>query len=187
MKLILEYIKKYKFTYIGIIIIFIVGIIIGVIVSFKTPDSDKEEIREYIEEIISEIEENKQNIFLKTFIQNSKFSLIVFFLGCTIIASFTIYALMIYKGFLIGYITSLLINIFGLSQGFEYSARLLLIQNILFLPIVFLLATSGIRLCKGIIKKDIDLKYGLLRHFVILVINLIVGVILSCLEAYFII
>ena len=186
MKLILEYIKKYKFTYIGIIVIFIIGVVFGIVVSFKTSDNDKTEIKEYVEDSLEVVDENKQNIFVQTFIQNSKFSLIVFLFGCTVIAGFAIYILMIYKGFLIGYITSIFINIFGLSQGFAYSVKLLLVQNILFLPIVFLLATSGIRLCKGMIKKDIDLKYEILRHFIIFIINLVVIVVISCLESYII-
>ena len=186
MKLILEYIKKYKLTYIGIIIVFIVGILIGIIVSFKTSESDKIEIREYIENTLEIANENKQEIFINTFAQNVKFSLIIWLFGCTIIAGFTIYILMIYKGFLIGYIIAILLNIFGTSQGLIYSVKLLIIQNIIFLPILFLLATSGIRLCKGIIKKDIDLKYEFLRHCIILIVSLIIAIIVSCLEAYFI-
>ena len=185
MKLILEYIKKYKFTYIGIIIIFIFGIILGAVVSFQTSSDDKTEIKEYIESALVEFDENNQEIFWQIFLQNFKFVIIVFLIGCTIFASFAIYILMIYKGFILGYITLILINIFGLTQGFIYSAKLLLVQNILLLPTIFLLATSGIRLYKGMIKKDVDVKYEVLRHFTILIINLILIVIVSCLETYF--
>ena len=167
MKLIIEYIKRYKITYIGIVIIFIVGLFIGVIVSFKTGNDEKMEIKDYIVESVENLKENKENkqdIFISTFFQNAKFTLIVWLLGCTIIAGFTIYFLMLYKGLLIGYIISIILNIFGISQGLNYISILLLSQYILFLPAIFLLATSGIRIYKGILKKESDLKYDILRH-----------------------
>ena len=40
MKLIFEYIKKYKLTYIGIVIIFIIGLFIGLVISFRTSEDD---------------------------------------------------------------------------------------------------------------------------------------------------
>ena len=166
-KLIIEYIKRYKITYIGIVIIFIVGLFIGVIVSFKTGNDEKMEIKDYIVESVENLKENKENkqdIFISTFFQNAKFTLIVWLLGCTIIAGFTIYFLMLYKGLLIGYIISIILNIFGISQGLNHISILLLSQYILFLPAIFLLATSGIRIYKGILKKESDLKYDILRH-----------------------
>ena len=63
MKLIIEYIKRYKITYIGIVIIFIVGLFIGVIVSFKTGNNEKMEIKDYIIESVENlIEEKSENI-----------------------------------------------------------------------------------------------------------------------------
>lgn len=188
MKLIFEYIKKYKVTYIGVVIIFIIGLLIGGVISFRTSSDEKTEIKEYISESVENLRENKDNkqeIFLSTFSQNAKFTLIVWLLGCTIIAGFTIYILMLYKGFLLGYIISIILNVFGISQGLNYLCILLLAQYIIFLPTVFLLATSGIRLYKGIIKKEIDLKYELIRHSVIGIITIGIAIISSCLEAYF--
>ena len=104
MKLIIEYIKKYKVTYIGVVLIFIVGIILGICVTFKIPNNEKTEIKDYIQTSINSLKENninKQSVFGKTFVNNLKFLMIVWILGCTIIAGFTIYILMIYKGFLI--------------------------------------------------------------------------------------
>ena len=44
MKLIFEYIKKYKATYIGVVIIFIIGLFIGAIISFRTSEDERNEI-----------------------------------------------------------------------------------------------------------------------------------------------
>lgn len=188
MKLIFEYIKKYKLTYIGIVIIFIIGMLIGIVLSFRTSDDEKQEIESYISESIQNLKDNKdekQEIFISTFTQNIKFIFIVWILGCTIIAGFIIYFLMIYKGFLIGYIISIIINLFGFKQGLNFLNVLLIIQNIVILPVVFLLATSGIRLYKEILNKDSDLKYEIIRHTVIGAFSVAVVIIASCLEAYF--
>lgn len=188
MKLIFEYIKKYKITYIGVVIIFIIGLFIGLIISFRTSEDDKKEIKSYVLESIQSLKDNKDNkqeIFISTFSQNVKFIFVTWLLGCTIIGGFTIYILMLYKGFLIGYIISIVINIFGLKQGLTFLNILLILQNLVLLPALFLLATSGIRLYKEIIKKEIDFKYELIRHCVICFLCIGVAIISSCLEAYF--
>ncbi len=188
MKLIFEYIKKYKATYIGVVIIFIIGLFIGAIISFRTSEDERNEIKNYISDSIQNLEDykdNKQDIFISTFTQNMKFIFITWILGCTIIAGFTIYILMLYKGFLIGYIISIVLNIFGIAQGFKFLNILLILQNIIILPMLFLLATSGIRLYKEIIKKETDIKYEIIRHCVIGFLCVGAVIISSCIEAYF--
>lgn len=188
MKLIFEYIKKYRATYIGIVIIFIIGLFIGFMISFKTSGDEKEEIKDYVLESIQNLKDNKDNqqeIFIMAFSQNIKFIFATWLLGCTIIAGFTIYILILYKGFLIGYIISIILNIFGLKEGFTFLNILLILQNVILLPAMFLLATSGIRLYKKIIKKEIDFKYELIRHCIIAFLCIGVAIISSCLEAYF--
>ena len=188
MKLIFEYIKKYKATYIGVVIIFIIGLFIGAIISFRTSEDERNEIKNYISDSIQNLEDykdNKQEIFISTFTQNMKFIFITWILGCTIIAGFTIYILMLYKGFLIGYIISIVLNIFGIAQGFKFLNILLILQNIIILPMLFLLATSGIRLYKEIIKKETDIKYEIIRHCVIGFLCVGAVIISSCIEVYF--
>lgn len=188
MKLILEYIKKYKLTYILITIIFIIGLLVGIAFSFKTNEAEKLEIESYISNSIQNLQNNKdktQEIFLSTFAQNAKFTGLIWILGCTVIAGFVIYVLIFYKGFLIGYIISMILKIFGINLGGKYLCLLIVIQNILFLPMIFLLATSGIRLYKGIVKKDIDLKYEFIRHCIIGLLTICIVIVSSCLESYF--
>lgn len=73
---------------------------------------------------------------------------------------------------------------FGVKQGLSFLFPILILQNIIFLPIIFLLATSGIRMYKGIMKKEIDIKYGLIRHCIIMLIAIFFAIIASCVEAY---
>ncbi len=188
MKFIFDYIKRYKVTYISVVLIFIIGAIIGIFVTFKIPQNDKQQIQEYIQTSIGNIKSNavdKQEIFKNTLINNLKFLGIVWILGCTVIASFTIYILMIYKGFVFGYIIMIVVSILGINQGIKFLFPILILQNIIFLPIIFLLATSGIRMYKSILQRGINIKIELLRHCILMLISIIFAIITSCIEAYF--
>ena len=107
----------------SVIVIFLIGVIIGIFVTFKIPQNDKADIEEYVQNSINLLKENsidRQNVFKETLINNLKFLGIVWILGCTVIASFTIYILMIYKGFLLGYIISIVVSIFRNTARTEF-------------------------------------------------------------------
>lgn len=188
MKFLLEYIKRYKVTYISILIFFLLGIIIGNIIMIKIPAEQKEEVIEYIIESINKSKDkgiDKITVFKKSIIENVKFVGILYLLGCTIIASLAVYIAIIYKGFILGYTGAAILISYGVKEGFKYLLPTLILHNIVYLPIVFLLAISGIRMYKEIMKKTIDFKIELLRHTIIMLICLGFCIIASGIEAYF--
>lgn len=188
MRFVLDYIRKYKVTYISIIVIFLIGIVIGCILLVRTPENQKNEIKKYITNSVNTSKEqgiDKSVVFKKSIIENMKFIGTLYFLGCTIIASLTIYIAIIYKGFILGYTSIAVLMSYGIKNGFKYLFLTLILHNILYLPIVFLLATSGIRMYKEIMKKTINLKYELLRHTIIMLVCVVFCIISSGVEAYF--
>ena len=184
----IEYAKKYRVTYISVIATFIIGILIGIFVTFKIPEKDKSNVKAYISDI-TEITNNKkidkQSLFKEKIIDNFKTVGIIWLLGCTVIASFTIYIFMIYKGILCGYIISIIIFILGFGKGLKFLFPTVIIENVIFLPVIFLLATSGIRLYKQIIMRKINIKQELLRHTIIMFVSGIFAIIVACIDAYF--
>ncbi len=188
MNFLYEYMKRYKVTYILICLIFLLGFIIGSIFLINTPKQNKSEIRSYIVESVnnSNIDGiDKLTVFKKSIIDNVKFVLILYLLGCTIIAGFMVYIAIIYKGFVLGYTSAAIFISYNIGESIRYLFLTLILHNIVFLPIVFLLAMSGIRLYKEIMKKNYNLKTVLLRHTVILLICLVFCIIASGVEAYF--
>lgn len=188
MNFLYEYMKRYKVTYILICLIFLLGFIIGSIFLINTPKQNKSEIKTYIVEAVnaSNIDGiDKLTVFKKSIIDNVKFVLILYLLGCTIIAGFTVYIAIIYKGFVLGYTSAAIFISYNIGESIRYILLTLILHNIVFLPIVFLLAMSGIRLYKEIMKKNYNLKTVLLRHTVILLICLVFCIIASGVEAYF--
>ena len=188
MNFLYEYMKRYKVTYILICLIFLLGFIIGSIFLINTPKQNKSEIRSYIVESVnnSNIDGiDKLTVFKKSIIEYVKFVLILYLLGCTIIAGFMVYIAIIYKGFVLGYTSAAIFISYNIGESIRYLFLTLILHNIVFLPIVFLLAMSGIRLYKEIMKKNYNLKTVLLRHTVILLICLVFCIIASGIEGYF--
>ena len=186
MKILFDYMKRHKYMFFLICLIFFVGLLMGSVFLYKF--SNVEEIKIYMEEVANMTNKNgidKMLVFKNSIIENIKFILILYLLGCTIIAGFTVYIAVIYKGFSIGYTISAILISFDLTESLKYLFPTVILHNIVFLPIVFLLALSGIALHKEIMKKNYNLKTGFIRHTLILLISIVFCVISSGIEAYF--
>lgn len=145
-KVLLEYIIRNKKNFIIIITVFCIGIIGGIIFINNSNETQKLEISSYIGELVNNIK-NSQNIdrlelLIISIKQNLLFILLVWFLGCTIIGGMFIYIAIIYKGFAIGYTISALIAVLGVKQGAIVALISLILQNIIFLPALFLIAEN---------------------------------------------
>ncbi|MBR1540866.1 MAG: hypothetical protein IJ629_06985 [Clostridia bacterium] len=71
----IEYIKKYKVTYISVIATFVIGICIGIFVTFKIPETAKSEVKEYLKDTIQIAKEgklDKQSFFKEKLLENFK-------------------------------------------------------------------------------------------------------------------
>ncbi len=74
----IEYIKKYKVTYISVVITFIIGLILGIFVTFKIPSKDKIEINNYLQELsekITECKVDRSHLFKEKLADNIKYRL----------------------------------------------------------------------------------------------------------------
>ena len=188
MKILADYIKRHKFIYFTICIAFLLGLIIGSIFLLKIQNIDRVELKKYIEDIVVLSEQNgidRLSVFKKSIIDNVKFSFVLYLLGCTIIAGFTVYIAIFYKGIILGYTISSIMISFGLQESIKYLFPIIILHNVVFLPIVFLLAMSGIVLHKEIMKRNYNFKMIILRHTWILLVSLVFCVISSGIEAYF--
>lgn len=154
----------------------------------NTGENELLEINSYINSICENLEASENinmiECLLKSLKQNITFVLLMWFLGCTIIGNIFVYFGIIYKGFSLGYTISAIIATLGSKSGTIFVFASLLIQNIIFLPAIFILAESGIKLYIRISQNLINVKQELLRHTLIMLIVLILVVISSILEVY---
>ena len=185
----LEYFIKYKITYIKIITVFFIGIILGVIVINTASEEKILNLNEYVNELVQNVK-NKENIdyqnsLLVSIGKNIKTMGILWILGCTIISSIFVYFNVGYQGFKLGYTISTFILILGTKKGLIFSLSSLLLQNLILIPMIFLLSESGIKLCNETQKNRNNIKRELLRHFIIFIICIALSIVSSFIEVYF--
>lgn len=156
--------------YVIISLIFLIGIVIGVIFVNNSNEMQKDEISLYITNFINELRDSENTIdkvsLLKDTIKdNTLLALLLWFMGSTVVGVPIVYAIVAYKGFSLSYTISSLMATLGKS-GIGLSIVTLLLHNIIFIPAVFALAVSGIRLYKSIMKdkRKENIKLEICRH-----------------------
>lgn len=119
----------------------------------------------------------KNNVFL---------ALGLWFAGLTVIGIFAVYGIVCYRGFSFGYSISSIIATLGAINGTKFILSSMLLQNIIFIPALFALAISGIRLYKSIMKDRAreNIKLEILRHTIFSAILTIALVVASFIETY---
>ena len=108
----------------------------------------------------------------------------IWILGSSIIGSFFIYFVILYRGFSVGYTISAIIASLGIKSGSIFVFSYLLLPNIFFLPAMFILAESGIKVYIRIMKNNVNIKKELIRHLIIMLIMLAFSVVSSIVEVY---
>ena len=183
-----NYLITNRKSFIIILSVFFVGMLLGIFVVNHTGETGMIEINSYINSISENLQNteeiNKIECLIKSIKQNIIFVVLMWFLGCTVIGSIFVYFIILYKGFSLGYTISAIIATLGAKNGTIFVFSALLIQNIVFLPAIFMLAESGIKLYIRITKNLINVKQELLRHSVIMLIVVILVVFSSILEVY---
>ena len=190
LKIIKEHVINNKKEYIIIFLIFVIGIFSGVFFINHLQETPKTEITDYLNQFIEKFKGleslNSMELLKNSMIQNISLAIIIWFFGTTVIGIPVVFAIIIYRGFCLGYTISLCITIMGLGKGISFVLVTLLLQNILFIPAILALAVSGIKLYKSIVKDKTkeNVKIEILRHTVFSIIMLIILVIASVIEIF---
>ena len=190
LKIIKEHVINNKKEYVIIFLIFVVGIFSGVFFVNHLQETPKTEITNYLNQFIEKFKglESVNNIELlkNSLIQNIGLAIIIWFFGTTVIGIPIVFAIILYRGFCLGYTISLCITIMGLGKGISFVLVTLLLQNILLIPAILALAVSGIKLYKSIVKDKTkeNVKIEILRHTVFSVIMLIILAMASIIEIF---
>lgn len=184
-----EYINKYKITYIILASLFLIGVLMGVIYINMANEEKIENLNIYVTNLINNVKNNMSKIQINSIInsifKNSKEIIIIWFLGCTVIGSFFVYSAITYHGFKIGYTIATFIYILGTKKGIIVSLSSLLLQNVIYIPTLFLIAESSVKMCKQTYKNRKTIKKEFIRHLLVLIICLVIGIVASFLEIYF--
>lgn len=188
--IILEYIENNAKIYLILIIIFFIGIILGIIFVNNAQEAQSNQISSYINNFINSVKENyqisKTKLLTTSMLNNLIMTIILWFLGSTVIGVPLIYLVIGYKGYCIGYTISSVIATIGTGKGTLFIASTMLLQNIIYIPAILTLAVSGIKLYKLIMedRRRENIKVQILKHTIFSVGILILLIISSLIETY---
>ena len=188
--IIYNHIINNKREYLTVTILFFIGLIISIIIFNNSNEETLDEISTYLNNLFNNIK-NYENIDLlkilkEAIIYNFTITLLLWVGASTIIGIPIVYGTIILKGFSIGYTISSILIVFGQWNGLLISISLLLLHNIIFVPTMFAISVSGVKLYKSIMKNKQreNIKLEILRHTVFCFIMLL-GMLTSALvETY---
>lgn len=179
-----------KREYLTITILFFIGLIISIILFNNSSEEALTEVDTYLNNLFNNIK-NYENIDLlkilkESLTRNLIITALLWFGASTIIGIPIVYGTVILKGFSIGYTISSILTVFGVWNGLLISCSFLLLHNIIFIPTMFAISVSGIKLYKSIMKnKQRDnIKLEILRHTIFCFIMLIGMAISAFIEVY---
>lgn len=187
---IVENIIKYFKEYFLVTIIFVIGIIIGVIFINNLSENQSNEISTYINSFLENIKNNNNfnyaDLFKDSVIQNLVLVVTLWFVGATLIGIPLVFAIVLFRGFCLGYTISAVMHVLGIPNGIVFVLTSMFLQNIIFIPAVIALAVSGIRLYHIVVKdrSSEGIKYAIIRHSVFSIVILVLLIISSVIEVF---
>jgi stage II sporulation protein M len=187
---IIEHIKRNITEYIVMVLILVIGIILGTFYINNTKTEQKQEISEYInwfvEDTYSGMEIDFNNL-LRTSIFNNLITVIFLWIsGLTVIGMPIIYLIIAIKGFCMGYTISAIIGSIGTWDGIKFVISTMLLQNLIIVPCILVLAVSGIKLYKSIIKdkRRENIKIEIFKYTIVATVIALISVLAAIVETY---
>jgi len=181
---------KYFKEYFIVTICFIIGIIAGVIFINNLSINQSNEITTYVssflETLKTDVNLNYMELLKDSIMQNSILVLILWFVGATLIGIPLVFAIIVFRGFCLGYTISAIIHVLGISKGIIFVLTTMFLQNIIFIPAIIALAVSGIRLYQTVVKNrnSESIKFAILKHTIFSLIILMLLILSSAVEIF---
>ena len=183
-----ELVKNNIKEYIIITLIFLIGIFLGVMFVNNLEEEQKTEIISYVNTYIEAFKQSDSSnniILLQNNIKdNIIITLLIWFVGSTIIGIPIVFGIIAFRGFCLGYTISSITVVFGVAKGIVFTAISIIMQNILFIPAIISLGVSALKAYKSIYsdKRKENIKLELIRHTVFSTIILLVLIVSAVVE-----
>lgn len=189
--IILEHINNNIKDYLIIIIIFLIGLVIGVIYINNSSQVQQEEASSYITNTVTSLKENssvdKFGLLRESITKNFLLGVFLWFIGLAVISIPIVYVTIAFRGFSLGFSIGSAVVALGIGKAIIFTLTTIFLQNIIFIPTIFALAVSGIKLYKTITKKDrreVNIKKEILKHTIFSGIAILVLILSSFIEVY---
>ena len=183
-------VENNKKEYVLVTLIFLVGIFLGVMFINNIQEAQMAEITEYLKSFTEKLKNTEKletySILKTTILENVILAITLWFFGTTVIGIPIVFGIILYRGFCLGYSIASIITIMGAGKGIIFVLTTLVLQNIIFIPVLLALAVSGFKLYKSIIKdnRKENIKIEIIRHTMFSLIMLLLLIISSIIEVY---
>jgi stage II sporulation protein M len=188
-----SYFREHSSIFLFIVVLFLMGVIFGAIVVNSMSITQKEDLFYYLSQFFGQVSDGKvtedNDLFLQSFLHNSKFIGLIWVLGISIIGLPVILILLFIKGMVVGFTVGFLVSQMGWN-GFMLAFVSILPQNLIIIPVFILMAAFSVIFSMRMIKQQFMKKYGqpILPLFKGYIFSLMVAVIFisaaSGIEAY---
>ncbi len=188
--LIINHIKDNLKPYIIVSMVLLIGIVLGVFFVNNLGEESKQEVQEYLTSFTNSIKEGASihngQLLQKSIGNNLAFTILMWFVGSTVIGIPIVFGIIVFRGFCLGYTISSSIAVWGMGKGILFFITTMLLQNLIFIPCMLALAVSGIKLYKSIMKdkRKENIKFEIFRHTMFSFMILILLMISSVIETY---
>ena len=143
----MESLKENKITFLWVLLFFLVGIVLGSYTVYYMSDFNRVEITTYFNNFLEFIGGNSVS-YTSILVDSIKSILpmvaIIVLLGYTAVGTPIILMMDLAKGYVIGFTFSLIVSMLG-SKGIMLVLSGLMLQNLIFIPIIMLISVLAIR------------------------------------------
>ncbi|WP_338451730.1 stage II sporulation protein M [Niallia oryzisoli] len=154
---VVTHLREHSSIYLFVIVLFLMGVIFGAIVVNSLSFSQKEDLYYYLSQFFGQVSNGKiatsNDLFLQSFMHNSKYIGLIGLLGISIIGLPIILILLFIKGMVVGFTVGFLVNQMGWN-GFLLSFVSVLPQNFLIIPVFIVTATAAVTISLKMIKRQ---------------------------------
>jgi stage II sporulation protein M len=158
-----SYFREHSSIFLFIVVLFLMGVIFGAIVVNSMSITQKEDLFYYLSQFFGQISNGKvadnNDLFMQSFLHNSKFIGLMWILGISIIGLPVILILLFIKGMVVGFTVGFLVNQMGM-KGFLLAFVSILPQNLITIPIFIMMAAFSVIFSMRMIKKQFMKKYA---------------------------
>lgn len=180
-----------KKIYIALLVVALLGLVLGSIYAIILSDSDHTLVRESLNAFFTDIDKNNINYgtaFINSLIGNTVLTLLIWFLGISIIGIPIIFIFNFFKVFILGFSISSIIYTYHV-KGIIYAISYIFPHQIIAILITIFLSFYAVYFSKRLfcylfLKHDINLKHGMKRYTQVLLISLAILVLCSAIEVF---
>ncbi|MDK0810453.1 stage II sporulation protein M [Clostridium perfringens] len=143
----MESLKENKITFLWVLLFFLVGIVLGSYTVYYMSDFNRVEITTYFNNFLEFLGGNSvayTSILVDSIKSILPMVVIIVLLGYTAVGTPIILMMDLAKGYVIGFTFSLIVSMLG-SKGIMLVLSGLMLQNLIFIPIIMLISVLAIR------------------------------------------